>query len=199
MHRSGPATLSARPPRREPRARWWSWLRVRRVHRCRDLVPFARLRPLLEGAPDDPDDDGERAARVGYRPEGVREVPLERIVGSFGRAAEFDLRFRPRRGRSERWWRTWRLRALARALPPVVVYRVGEALFVEDGNHRVSVARARGEEAIRARVIAVEGVELAREVRCTRLGFRLPPQGESKSNSSHNSGGVPGGASRSPG
>ena len=38
-------------------------------------------------------------------------------------------------------------------LPPISVYRVGEAHFVRDGHHRVSVARALGAIAIDAHVV----------------------------------------------
>ena len=39
-----------------------------------------------------------------------------------------------------------------RGLPPVQLIRVGETFFVQDGHHRVSVARARGELDIEAEV-----------------------------------------------
>ena len=35
----------------------------------------------------------------------------------------------------------------------MLLYQVGEAFFVEDGNHRVSIARANGETSIQANVI----------------------------------------------
>jgi hypothetical protein len=38
-------------------------------------------------------------------------------------------------------------------LPAVRLYKVGNAYFVEDGNHRVSVARYQGVEMIEADVI----------------------------------------------
>jgi nucleotide-binding universal stress UspA family protein len=42
-----------------------------------------------------------------------------------------------------------------RGIPPIDVYKVGEAYFVNDGNHRVSVARQLGSETIAAHVIEV--------------------------------------------
>src|SRR6185437_2208387 len=39
------------------------------------------------------------------------------------------------------------------ALPPVELYGLGETYFVKDGNHRVSVARERGQEFLDANVI----------------------------------------------
>jgi hypothetical protein len=40
-------------------------------------------------------------------------------------------------------------------MPPIEVYRVGSAHFVRDGHHRVSVARAHGQDVIDAHVIEV--------------------------------------------
>jgi hypothetical protein len=41
-------------------------------------------------------------------------------------------------------------------MPPIEVFRIGELHFVEDGHHRVSVARALGDEDIEAHVREVE-------------------------------------------
>src|SRR5690606_1903566 len=38
-------------------------------------------------------------------------------------------------------------------LPPIQLYKVGDVYFVKDGNHRVSVAREKGQEFIDAEVI----------------------------------------------
>jgi len=40
-------------------------------------------------------------------------------------------------------------------LPPIDVFKVGDVYFVRDGNHRVSVARARKQETIQARVVEI--------------------------------------------
>ena len=40
-------------------------------------------------------------------------------------------------------------------LPPIEVYNIGDAYFVKDGNHRVSVARQLGNETIQAYVTEV--------------------------------------------
>ena len=58
-------------------------------------------------------------------------------------------------------------------MPPVLLYKVGEAYFVEDGNHRVSVARTRGEASIQASVVEFDTSHLKREPACTRLGYKL--------------------------
>jgi hypothetical protein len=41
------------------------------------------------------------------------------------------------------------------AMPPVLLYKVGEMYFVEDGHHRISVARALGWDVIDARVTEI--------------------------------------------
>lgn len=82
-------------------------------------------------------------------------VPVAQIVGSVARHGDFDRAFTPRRPE---------LRArrdhLARLDPAVTaaavsLVRVGELYFVEDGHHRVSLARARGQLAVDASVRAV--------------------------------------------
>ncbi len=90
---------------------------------------------------------------------GVREIPLEAIVGSVGRYTDFTRSFLPRSGSdSERWAR---VKAAIDApggagLPPIDVYQVGDVYFVLDGNHRVSVARQEGFKFIEAHVIEVK-------------------------------------------
>ena len=87
---------------------------------------------------------------------GSRTVAVESIVGSEGRYADFDDEFLPLRGSSEERWRSV-YAALRRGegLPPVSLLKVGDAYFVRDGNHRVSVARWLGVEALDAEVAEV--------------------------------------------
>jgi hypothetical protein len=85
---------------------------------------------------------------------GRRTVPVESIVGSEGRYADFDDEFLPLRGSSEEKWRSV-YAALRRGveLPPVSLLKVGDAYFVRDGNHRVSAARWLGVVALDAKVV----------------------------------------------
>ena len=87
---------------------------------------------------------------------GRRTVPVESIVGSEGRYADFDDEFLPLGGSSEEKWKAIYF-ALRRGegLPPVSLLKVGDAYFVRDGNHRVSVARWLGVEALDADVAEV--------------------------------------------
>jgi hypothetical protein len=83
---------------------------------------------------------------------GLQEVPLNQIVGSVGRYNDFTRTFLPLiEEDSWRWRRVADLQAET-GLPPIELYRVGDAYFVKDGNHRVSVARQFGAKTIEAYV-----------------------------------------------
>lgn len=87
---------------------------------------------------------------------GVQEIPLEAIVGSVGRYSDFTRDFLPRSEvDQERWVRLKMDIATRGILSPIKVYQVGEAYFVYDGNHRVSIARELGAQTILAHVIEV--------------------------------------------
>jgi len=85
---------------------------------------------------------------------GMREVPVSDIVGSVGRHRDFDRAFLPSKpDLGTRWRRIDEIMDRGEELPPVSLYKIGDAYFVQDGNHRVSVARQRGVEMIDAEVI----------------------------------------------
>ena len=74
---------------------------------------------------------------------GLQTVPLDRVVGSVGRTQDFDRAFRPTSERVRpRWGRIATAHRRGESMPPIDVFKVGDLYFVEDGNHRVSVARA---------------------------------------------------------
>src|SRR3972149_4929187 len=86
---------------------------------------------------------------------GTRPVPVSKIIGSVDRYRDFDREFLPKQNiTADRW------KSIAHAfykdvdLPPVKLYKVGDAYFVLDGHHRVSVAREQGVE-----FVAAEGQE----------------------------------------
>jgi nucleotide-binding universal stress UspA family protein len=85
---------------------------------------------------------------------GLQQIPLDAIVGSVGRYAEFTRSFLPRRMEDrERWARLKAAMYDGTGMPPIEVYKVGEAYFVVDGNHRVSIARQEGLTSIEANVV----------------------------------------------
>ncbi|MEK9165027.1 MAG: transcriptional regulator [Chloroflexota bacterium] len=99
-------------------------------------------------------DEIREKLRVGgpiYR--GLQTVPVERIVGSVNRYRDFDRAFLPTQSHTaDRWQKINRAFYKDVSLPPVLLYQVGDVYFVVDGNHRVSVAREKGQEFIDAEV-----------------------------------------------
>lgn len=84
---------------------------------------------------------------------GLQEIPLESIVGSVGRYKDFNRQFLPKSSiNKDRWKAVDALTLGLEGFPPIEVYKVGDAYFVLDGNHRVSVARANGMKTIEAYV-----------------------------------------------
>jgi len=84
---------------------------------------------------------------------GRKVVEVSKIVGSVGRHGEFDPNFMPLKANlGHRWKRVNRALRRGVELPAVSLYKIGDAYFVEDGNHRVSVARYQGVEMIDAEV-----------------------------------------------
>jgi hypothetical protein len=96
---------------------------------------------------------------------GVQSVPVKSIVGSVDRYRDFDRAFLPAQAyTADRWKSINRAFYRAEELPPVKLYKVGDAYFVLDGHHRVSVAREHDVEYIDAEVIEVRSrVPLAPE------------------------------------
>jgi hypothetical protein len=88
---------------------------------------------------------------------GLQTVPLNQIVGSEGRYSDFDQAFFPRQTQTkERWLSINQAHYQDVSLPPVELFKMSQVYFVRDGNHRVSVARAHGQEFIDAYVIELD-------------------------------------------
>ena len=145
---------------------FWRQVRAWLGRGCNDLLSYQETLAFLETLPK--------------RDRGRQQVPLDRIVGSTGRATDFDLAFYPRRrATDERWLTVAQARYRGKDLPPVLLYQVGQAYFVEDGNHRISVARANGDAFITAQVIEIDAATLPPAPACSRLGFKVSPGGRS--------------------
>jgi nucleotide-binding universal stress UspA family protein len=109
-----------------------------------DLLCFDDVRQQLRTT-------GEEVVR------GLQEIPLDKIVGSVGRYKDFTRTFMPKRDSDEERWAQVKAATLdMTGYPPIEVYQVGDAYFVKDGNHRVSVARQLGSETISAYVTEVK-------------------------------------------
>jgi len=142
------------------------------------LLPFEVLASILKGYQRVPLAETEM-------------IPLDKIVGSVGRYNDFTRDFLPKNhSMLDRWVRVEQAMESLEGTPPIEVYRVGDVYFVADGNHRVSVARASGLDALEARVIdipsaidletgdtldeAIIKAERARFLAETGLGERVP-------------------------
>jgi hypothetical protein len=87
----------------------------------------------------------------------LEDIPVAKIVGSVGRYNDFNRGFLPRKVVSkQRWARVKVALDGLTGLPPIEVYQIGDAYFVQDGNHRVSIARQTKLESIPAYVTAVK-------------------------------------------
>jgi nucleotide-binding universal stress UspA family protein len=104
-----------------------------------DLLNYEEVRQKLKGT------------RVTSR--GLRDIPIDAIVGSVGRYTDFTRSFLPRQDEDQtRWARVEQAMTDTVGLPPIEVYQIGEAYFVLDGNHRVSVAKQLGATHVEAYV-----------------------------------------------
>jgi hypothetical protein len=115
-------------------------LRAIFARRPNNLIPYHEVR--------------NRVSPEGESYRGVQTVRLSQIVGSMDRFQDFNREFFPRqRFTAGRWQNVDRAYYQDVNLPPIQLYKVGDVYFVKDGNHRVSVARERGQEFIDAEVI----------------------------------------------
>ena len=88
---------------------------------------------------------------------GLQEIPLEKIVGSVDRYEDFTRSFLPKRNSDEDRWAGVRAAVDDMVgMPPIDVYQVGDAYFVQDGNHRVSIAHRLRSKTISAKVTEIK-------------------------------------------
>jgi hypothetical protein len=142
---------------------------------------LARIAARLRSEPDDVSEMlpfEEVVAALGRRGEislGVQRIALDTIVGTVDRRrTAFDRDFRPMSDEVRgRWERVLAARRRGAELPPIEVYRIGELHFVQDGHHRVSVARALGDETIEAHVrLVTTQLGASRELRLRELPLK---------------------------
>jgi hypothetical protein len=123
--------------------RWWSALNRR---------PHSLL--SLDGVITTEVDRGNQFARM-------CTVLIRQIRGSEGRSLDFDAEFRPLQKRTRGRWLSIAAACLKGiTMPPVELIQVGDTYYVRDGHHRISVARAMGQEYIEAEVVVWQGGEL---------------------------------------
>lgn len=90
---------------------------------------------------------------------GLKQVPLKNIIGSVNRISDFDRNFRPLSDDDSSRWANVKAAMTSpftTGVPPVSLYKIGEAYFVMDGNHRISIAKQMGLDSIEAYVTEVK-------------------------------------------
>jgi hypothetical protein len=88
---------------------------------------------------------------------GIKPVAINCILGTENRYADFDCDFLPLADHTiHRWLRIAQARKDGIVLPPVELIQAGEVYYIRDGHHRISVARALGEQVIDAEVICLQ-------------------------------------------
>jgi hypothetical protein len=108
-----------------------------------ELLPFDEVR--------------KRLPITGQHYLGLKQIPVDNIVGSVGRYQDFDRAFLPKQSTTrDRWMSIDKAHLRDVILPPIEVYKIGSVYFVKDGNHRVSVARERGQSFMDAFVVEVD-------------------------------------------
>lgn len=124
--------------------------------RARRREVYRRITSLVRGKgprallPLDEVKDRIRLFEQSY--EGIRAIPVARVVGTAGRSEDFDKDFLPRRPEARERWMSIERSFPEGEYPPIVVYQLGGSYFVVDGHHRVAIARQRGIEFIDAEV-----------------------------------------------
>lgn len=88
---------------------------------------------------------------------GMQTIKVSDIIGSESRYRDFSSAFMPKKEMlRSRWTSVDSARLEDVVLPPISVYSLGGHYFVRDGNHRVSVAKAMGQEFIDAEVVQLD-------------------------------------------
>lgn len=101
---------------------------------------------------------------------GTEDIRVEQIIGTLGRQSDFDHKFRPLKQYLRDRWVNAYLSLDRQGWSPIVVHKFGDHYYVEDGHHRVSVARLLGMVFIQAKVweypVEVKQPKKCQPVRC---------------------------------
>jgi hypothetical protein len=83
---------------------------------------------------------------------GVKDIPVEKIIGTLGRNCDFDTKFRPVNKHLRDCWVNVFVNLKTEDWPPILVHKMDYVYYVEDGHHRTSIARSMGRAFISAEV-----------------------------------------------
>ncbi|MCA1795358.1 MAG: Lrp/AsnC ligand binding domain-containing protein [Desulfotignum sp.] len=85
---------------------------------------------------------------------GIQTIALENIIGSVGKYADFDSRFRPKKHvAGKRFTQIKQAMRQGKKIPPVKLYQIRNQFYVLDGNHRVAAAKELGWTELCAKVV----------------------------------------------
>jgi nucleotide-binding universal stress UspA family protein len=128
-------------------------------HRARSLAALKEILAHITGDSTQLlsyDEVRQKLKVKGSFDKGLRDIPLDAIVGSVGRYNDFTRDFLPKQDSDEKRWARVKVAATSlEGLDPIEVYQIGEVYFVKDGNHRVSVARQLGATHIQAYITEI--------------------------------------------
>ncbi len=102
------------------------------------LIPFDEIRAEL------------RQQNTRYL--GIQQIRIDDIIGSVGRYLDFNRQFLPLSDSMRDRWVNVQALTADMGWPPIELYKVGDAYFVRDGNHRTAIARQMGNSTIEAHV-----------------------------------------------
>ena len=147
---------------------------INEFYRARNRAQLQEILARLRGESNqllNYDEVRRRLKAEGAIDRGLKEIPIDSIVGSLGRYNDFTRDFLPKKDTiKDRWARVRVAFTGRRGLPPIEVYKIGDAYFVKDGNHRVSVARQLGMAYISAYVSEVHSrVPLSSDINPDKL------------------------------
>lgn len=129
-------------------------------HRARSLAALKEILSHITGESTQLlsfDEVRKKLKIIGSYDKGLRDIPLDAIVGSVGRYHDFTRDFLPKKDVDETRWARVRIATTGLiGLDPIEVYQIGQVYFVKDGNHRVSVARQLGATHIQAYVTEMQ-------------------------------------------
>jgi hypothetical protein len=115
----------------------------------RDAI-WAKLMGQKTNLANFPEEAPEKSPNRKYL--GIEDIPVEKIVGTINRQSDFDHKFRPLNKHLRDRWVNVHLALERGEWPPILVHKVGNQYYVEDGHHRVSIAQALGITFIQANV-----------------------------------------------
>ena len=129
--------------------------------KVRSKAEFQRLWSLITGKTDKLlpyDEITQRLHATGFSSKGLMEIPVDAIVGSVNRYQDFNHNFLPLHDEDRQRWASVKAMMTSpgsAGLPPIRVYKLGDAYFVLDGNHRVSIAKEMGIKMVEAYVTEI--------------------------------------------